>query len=170
MRRLLPKISGWEFESHSQLAKNFTTLATACCSQNFNSLCRDSANFYANLILQGKFFFPYSSEKQVSGWNCFHLKICISVARNATRLSTFKEVENNNEKLPGRRCYKQSFDVGSVCGAVGRAVASDTRDPWLESRHRPNFIYQLYNRKGKNKEKEAGNGKSLKNPNHLTYS
>ena len=23
----------------------------------------------------------------------------------------------------------------SVCGAVGRAVASDTRDPWFESSH-----------------------------------
>ena len=41
--------------------------------------------------------------------------------------------------------------------------ASDTRDPRFESRHWHNFINQLYNRKDKNKEKEAGNGPSLKN-------
>ena len=34
----------------------------------------------------------------------------------------------------------------------------------FESRHRQNFIYQLYNRKDKNKEKEAGKGPSLKKP------
>ena len=32
----------------------------------------------------------------------------------------------------------------------------------FESRHRQNVIYQLYNREDKNKEKEAGNGPSLK--------
>ena len=45
-------------------------------------------------------------------------------------------------------------------------VASDTRDPWLESSHQQNFIYQifyqLYNGKDDNKEKEAENGSSLK--------
>ena len=46
--------------------------------------------------------------------------------------------------------------MGSGCGSVGWAVASDTRDPQFESRHRQNFIYQLYDRKGE-KEKEAGN-------------
>ena len=51
---------------------------------------------------------------------------------------------------------------GSGCGSVGRAVASDTRDPRFESSHQRNFIYQLYNRIDKNKEKEAGNGPSLK--------
>ena len=30
-----------------------------------------------------------------------------------------------------------------VVGIVGRAVASDTRDPQFESRHWQNFIYQL---------------------------
>ena len=52
--------------------------------------------------------------------------------------------------------------MGSGCGSVGRAVASITRDPRFESRHRHNCINQLYNRKHQNKEKEAGNGPSLK--------
>ena len=53
---------------------------------------------------------------------------------------------------------------GSGCGSVGREVASDTRDPRFESTHRQIFIFKLYNRKDKNKEKEkeAGNGPSLK--------
>ena len=55
--------------------------------------------------------------------------------------------------------------IGSGCGSVGRAVASDTRDPQYKSRHRQNIIYQLYNRKDRNKEKEAGNGPSLKREN-----
>ena len=46
----------------------------------------------------------------------------------------------------------------SGCGSVSRAVTSDTRDPRFKSRHRQNFIYQLYITKYKNKEKEAGNG------------
>ena len=40
--------------------------------------------------------------------------------------------------------------MGSGCGSVGRAVASDTRDLQLEFRHRQSFIYQLYNRKDEN--------------------
>ena len=50
--------------------------------------------------------------------------------------------------------------INSGCGSVGRAVASDTRDPQFESGHWQNFIYPMYNRKDKNKEKEAGNGPS----------
>ena len=39
---------------------------------------------------------------------------------------------------------KQFFNVGhSGGGSVGRAVASDTRDPWFKSQHRQSFIYQL---------------------------
>ena len=49
------------------------------------------------------------------------------------------------------------------CGSVVRAVASDTRDLQFESRHQQNIIYQLYNRKDENKEKEAANAPSLKN-------
>ena len=57
--------------------------------------------------------------------------------------------------------------MGSGGGSVGRAVTSDTRDPWFESQHWQNFIYQLYieKRKDENKEKEAGNGPSLKRTN-----
>ena len=47
-----------------------------------------------------------------------------------------------------------------VVAQFDRAVASDTRDPWFESRHQQNFINQLYNRKDENKEKEARNGPS----------
>ena len=51
-------------------------------------------------------------------------------------------------------------DKGSGCGAVGRAVAFDTRGPGFESSHRqPKMnIYLLFVEKTKNKEKEAGNG------------
>ena len=70
-------------------------------------------------------------------------------------------------------CYIQLFDVvnyklkmGSGCGAVGRAVASDTRGPGFESNHRHILlnIYLLLTvcRKDENKEKEAGNGPFLK--------
>ena len=49
------------------------------------------------------------------------------------------------------------------CGAVGRPVVSNTRDPRFKSRHRQLnisniFICQLVSRKDKNKEKEAENG------------
>ena len=37
-----------------------------------------------------------------------------------------------------------SLGSGGGVGLVGRAVASDTRDPWFESKRRQNFIYQLY--------------------------
>ena len=52
--------------------------------------------------------------------------------------------------------------LGSGCGSDGRAIAYNTRDPRFKFRHRQNFIYQLYIRKNKNKEKEAGNVPSLK--------
>ena len=57
---------------------------------------------------------------------------------------------------------KDFFVEGSGCGSVGRAVASDTRDPPFESRHQHNYINRFYNRNDKNKEKEARNGPSLK--------
>ena len=51
---------------------------------------------------------------------------------------------------------------GSGCGAVGRAVASDTRGHGFESSHQQLLlnIYLLLTvcRKDKNKEKETGNG------------
>ena len=55
--------------------------------------------------------------------------------------------------------------MGSGCGSVGRAVASDTRGLQLKSSHRQKIIYTLnlcflstVYLKDKNKEKEAGNG------------
>ena len=38
---------------------------------------------------------------------------------------------------------KKYFELGSGCGSVGRAVASNTRGPWFESSHRQKFIYIL---------------------------
>ena len=52
--------------------------------------------------------------------------------------------------------------MGSGCGSIGKAVTSNTRDPRLEPRHQRKVIYQLYNIEDENKEKEAGNGPSLK--------
>ena len=43
--------------------------------------------------------------------------------------------------------------LGSGCGTVGQAVASDTKDLRVESRQQHNFIDQSYKRKDKNKEK-----------------
>ena len=34
--------------------------------------------------------------------------------------------------------------LGSGCGSVGRAVASDTRGPWFESGHRQDFVMNLF--------------------------
>ena len=58
------------------------------------------------------------------------------------------------------------WDLGSGCGVVGRAVASNTRGPGFESSHQQLLlnIYLLLTvcRKDENKEKEAGNGPFLK--------
>ena len=51
--------------------------------------------------------------------------------------------------------------LGSGCGSVGRAVASNSRDPQFESSHCQKFILNTYCQlcwKDENKEKEAGNG------------
>ena len=59
--------------------------------------------------------------------------------------------------------------MGSGCGSVGRAVATDTRGLWFESSHWQKFIYILnicllstVYWKEENKEKEAGTGPFLK--------
>ena len=56
--------------------------------------------------------------------------------------------------------------LGSGCGAVGKAVASNTRGPGFESSHRQLLlnIYLLLTvyRKDENEEKEAGNGPFFK--------
>ena len=54
--------------------------------------------------------------------------------------------------------------MGSGCGSVGRAVASNSRGPRFESSHREKFILNIYCQlylKDENKEKEAGNGPSF---------
>ena len=38
---------------------------------------------------------------------------------------------------------KQFWFKGSGCGSVGRAVASDTRDPQFEASHRQTFLEHL---------------------------
>ena len=52
--------------------------------------------------------------------------------------------------------------TGRGCGAVGKAVASDTRDPQIEFRHRQNFLNLIcvstVSRKDENKQKRARNG------------
>ena len=57
--------------------------------------------------------------------------------------------------------------MGSGCGTVGRAVASNIRGPRFESSHRQLLLnidlLLTVCRKYKNKEKEAGNGPFLKN-------
>ena len=37
----------------------------------------------------------------------------------------------------------EEADAGSGCGSVGRAVASNSRGPWFESRLRQNFILNI---------------------------
>ena len=55
--------------------------------------------------------------------------------------------------------------MGSGCGSVGRAVASDTRGPQFESSHRKiKFILNTYLPSTVLKrQKQAGNGPFLKN-------
>ena len=58
----------------------------------------------------------------------------------------------------------QFIFVGSGCGSVGRAVASDSRGPRFKFGHQQNFIWNIYCQlfwKDENKEKEAGNGPFL---------
>ena len=70
------------------------------------------------------------------------------------------------EKLTDRKNlswhYLKKRYTGSVCGSVGRTVASNTRDPQFDSSHRQTFIKHLFtvNCVGntKLKEKEAVNG------------
>ena len=66
--------------------------------------------------------------------------------------------------------------LGSGCGSVGRAVASDARGPRFESpQSLAKFIFNIYFQlywKGENKEKEAGNGpfkKQVSEHNNATF-
>ena len=58
-----------------------------------------------------------------------------------------------------------TFGVGSGCGSVSRAVASNSRGPRFISSHRQKFILNIYCQlywKDEIKEKEAGNGPFFK--------
>ena len=48
--------------------------------------------------------------------------------------------------------------LGNGGGSAGRVVASDTRDPQIESQHQQYFIYQLYIQIEKTKMKKKGLG------------
>ena len=52
------------------------------------------------------------------------------------------EVEGDKRQRTKRTLWRsKEREQGSGCGSVGRAVASDTRDPRFKSSHRQNFIY-----------------------------
>ena len=61
-----------------------------------------------------------------------------------------------------RLAYRSLLNYSSNM-AVVVAQLVENRNPWFEWRYQQNFLYQLYNRKDKNKEKKAGNGQSLTN-------
>ena len=42
---------------------------------------------------------------------------------------------------------KLGLMLGSGCGAVGRAVASDTSDPWFQSSHPQKFYLPIVEKK-----------------------
>ena len=66
-------------------------------------------------------------------------------------------LKTNKMAALGWMSLQQSIiPLGSGCGSVGRAVASDTRDPRFEFRHQQNFICQLYKSKDKNIKKRPG--------------
>ena len=66
-----------------------------------------------------------------------------------------------------KRCVQDLTILGSDCGSVGSAVASDTRGPQFESSHRRIFFTERLSiancvEKTKIKKKEAGNGPFFK--------
>ena len=59
---------------------------------------------------------------------------------------------------------KRQKYLGSGCGSVGKAVASNSRGPQFKSRHRQTIILKIYCQlywNDENKEKEAENGSFL---------
>ena len=80
---------------------------------------------------------------------------------HSTEHKTPNVLTNKNKKhMKGN---VKNANEGSGCGSVGRAVASDTRDPQFESSHWQTFIKNLFivncaEKTKKVKKKEAGNG------------
>ena len=70
--------------------------------------------------------------------------------------------------------YKNNLSWGSGCGSVGRAVASDTKDPQFKSRHRQTFTKHLFTvhcvEKTKIKKKRPGMAHFLKNDTSFHFS
>ena len=80
------------------------------------------------------------------GWKVFRKKSSVSVDNGAfgSYPMTSRYAHRAVERLNGHEIQKQcsGYMLGSACGAVGRAVASDTRDQRFESYHRQ-IIYLL---------------------------
>ena len=72
-----------------------------------------------------------------------------------TQLAVFQQCRPSVCKMP-------NLQLGSSCGSVVRAVASNTRGPLIESSHRQDLIYLLLTvEKTKIKKKVAGKGPIL---------
>ena len=80
---------------------------------------------------------------------------------------------NEAKQLVESHCLKRdknSQNMGSGFGSVGRAVASNSRSLRFESRHWQQFILNIYCQlywKDENKEKEAANGPCFKNSQNM---
>ena len=80
----------------------------------------------------------------------FELAVTGQVLLNQAQNKKPKAPTRSSHSLAITRTIKMIKCLGSGSGSVGRAVASDTRDPGFKSRHCQNFMYQLHNRKDEN--------------------
>jgi len=98
----------------------------------------------------------------------FNYGIFVLFSWNSNRLASFhftpQLLINPSDPLESQYyVYKLcAFLLGRGCGAAGKVVASDTRDPQIESQHWQNFVKfnlcQLFVEKTKINEREARNG------------
>ena len=92
-------------------------------------------------------------ELLLSGFELKFRRFCNLQSSFRTTISLLKHVPN-------------LLQHGQCCGSVGRAVASETRDPRFESRHWQTFIKHSftvnYVEKTKKRKEEAGNGPFFK--------
>ena len=83
------------------------------------------------------------------GWshhNDLHLELARSldvVAATRRFWKIYISLSSSGRFWHRSRCHKQFF-MGSGCGSVGRAVASDTRGPQFESSHRQLLLNQFF--------------------------